>query len=258
MTATAVHVTVALSSHDWTTWMEAHPGTAAWLQGAGTVTVLLTALVGGGLALRRYRHDGFLPKAEARRDRDGRRAVVSVRNDGRTAGMLNAIFVELDGDEYEPQPRIRPRHPGLAFPTQLRAAHEVAVLLDADDDVFARRQIRIIAQHGSGEISPRIRRMRKGSSIGSDYYADPLPLQQVLAHSELPGGPQHESQLEMNSRAWQRNWELAESELHRLVELYDRGLISRSDLIIGRYRTVRQAQRNSGNQVVSKSAEDNP
>jgi multidrug resistance efflux pump len=94
--------------------------------------------------------------------------------------------------------------------------------------------------------------MRKGSRIDSKSYADPLLLQPILSHSELPGGTQHESQLEMNSEARQGNWKLAESELHRLAELYGRGLISRADLIIGRYRTLRQAQRNSGNQVVSK------
>jgi hypothetical protein len=75
-----------------------------------------------------------------------------------------------------------------------------------------------------------------------------LPIQPVLAHGAAPGEKEHESQPKVDPGTRQGNWELAESELDRLTDLYHRGLISHTDLIIGRYRTLRQAQHNAHDQ----------
>lgn len=231
-----------LASPDWITRLERHPGTAAWLQAAGTVTALSTAVIGGWLALRRYRRDGVVPKSRAVRDRDGRRAVVTVWNAGRSTGTLVAMFVERDGDEYNPQPRVRPKDPTLRFPADLRPAHQIPLLLDADNPVFNLERVRIIVQHGTGELSPRIRRMRRGEHINVSRYADPLP-----ARSASDGHPAAGALGRPGDRPVTRPdpevWENAGRELGRLAELHRSGRLSRLDLMFGRYRALRRAQR---------------
>lgn len=231
--------------HDWTAWLETHSGTAAWLQGVGTVTALLTALIGGGLALRRYRRDGFLPKARAERDRTGRCAVVTVENIGRAAGLLEAVFVERDGDEYQPQPRIRPRDPQIKFPATMRADHKIPVLLDADEELFNQKGTRIVVQLGIGEISPRMRRMPRGQRIDTSAYGEPMTSgssQDSSTDTDQPREGESGMDSQRNSRP-QGPWEAAGLELDRLARLRRAGLISRADLMIGRYRALRQAQR---------------
>jgi hypothetical protein len=242
---TVGQVVCTTAPHGWTAWFEAHPGTAAWLQGAGTVTALLTALIGGGLALRRYRRDGFLPKARAVRDRTGRCAVVTVENIGRAPGLLEAVFVERDGDEYQPQPRIRPRDPQIKFPATVRSDHKIAVLLDTGEELFSQKKTRIIVQLGVGEISPRMRRMRRGHRIDTSAYGKPM----ISGSSQEGSADTGQLQEGAPGMGAQQNscllgpWEAAGLELDRLARLRHAGLISQADLMIGRYRAVRQAQR---------------
>jgi len=207
-------------------WFEAHPGTAAWLQGIGTLIALIAAIG----AYVRYRREGFRPRIQAWCNPDGGLAVLVLSNLGRASGEVDEIIVGRGRalkQGYDP--RVRSHRGSKSPPCDVGPGESVRLLLTAGPLLFTEKSLRIAVVLGQDVRKKRVRRLRSGR-ISDDNFVDSGPQAQQLP---LRQGPSAASAA----------WDTARRELSELANLYQSGHLSRIDLWVGRYRALRRAQR---------------
>ena len=238
-------------------WLEKHPGSAAWLQGAGTI-VALTVATG---AYVRFYLEGFRPRTHARCNPDGGRALLTVSNVGRATGTVDYVLVGKGRrlrNGYTPV--IYAQRKGEAPPCDLGATETMRLLLDADKQKFrfTDKSVRIAIVLGDKVKRTRVRPLRRGRKISAALFnvtppaeATMEPKEQLAEATEEPkkelaepdSAPIEEPAVPEADLDADLAWEGTRRELRELAELHRTGQISRLDLWIGRYRSLRRAQR---------------
>jgi hypothetical protein len=226
-------------------WFEAHPGTAAWLQGAGTLIALIAAVI----AYIGYRSEGFRPRIRAWCNPDGHLAVFLLTNLGRASGAVDDMLVgkvkpwprrALKGGD---RPDIRPHRGSQAPPCSIGPGESMRLLLTAGSSEFTEKSLRIAVVLGDDVKMTRVKQLRNGR-INEDQFADSAPQAQPTSQ------PQDDTSVADPA------WDVMRRELSDLVDLYSSGHLSRIDLWVGRYRSLRRAQRAEQRQDTSGRSTD--
>jgi hypothetical protein len=214
-------------------WFEAHPGTAAWLQGAGTVIALAVAIG----AYVRYRHEGFRPRLQAWCNPDGRRAVLLLTNLGRASGAVDDVLVGkrrswLRWRSFKGgySPSLRAHRNSQIPPCVIGPGESMRLLLIGRNSSFTQSSARVAVGLGIKVKTTRVKRLRRGL-INEDQFTV-----SIRQGHQLTGS----SDAEASARA---TWEATRQELLELSNLHSSGQLSIVDLWIGRYRSLRRAQR---------------
>jgi hypothetical protein len=207
-------------------WFEAHPGTAAWLQAVGTLIAFGAAFI----AYLTYRGEGFRPSVRAWSNRDGHMAVLLLVNLGRSTGTIDDMLVgrtrpwlRWGALEKGYRPEFRPHRGSQAPPCIVRPGESMRLLLTAGSLLFTGKRVRIAVVLGEEVKRTRVKRLRRGTINQKHYVNDPRGTQ-----------PDDASALA---------WEATKRELRELADLRRSGHLSSLDLWVGRYRSLRRAQR---------------
>lgn len=211
-------------------WFEAHPGTASWLQGAGTLVALAVALG----AYFRYRGEGFRPRIQAWCNPDGKLAVLLLTNLGRASGEVDDVLAGQVSRwkrtlKHGYRPGVRPHRRGQSPPCDVGPGESVRLLLTAGRLLFTEKSLRINVVLGREVKKVRVKRLSRGR-INEDQYADPEP--ESSGRTGPADGAADPGAI----------WDATRRELEVISDLYHSGHLSRLDLWVGRYRSLRRAQ----------------
>src|SRR6185312_13483284 len=136
--------------------------TAEWLTAGGTI---LLGLLGISVSGWQFWAQGFRPKAVARIEPARERVMVSIRNQGRSEGLILAVGIcDDDGVEIEPAPWTSGFYGGIFQPTYLPGNSEMRVKIVSPRPLPSR--IWVIVD--SGKKRPSIRAEQVGVSFAEE------------------------------------------------------------------------------------------
>ena len=224
--STAIELVSNSCKSGWLCWFEAHPGTAAWIQGAGTLIALIAAIS----AYFRYRKEGFRPRIQVWCNPDGRLAVLVLSNLGRASGAVDEVIAGRGRalkQGYDP--RVRPHRGSKSPPCNVGPGESMRLLLAAGPLLFTEKSLRIAVVLGQDVKRKRVKRLRRGRISDTNFVDSEIRAHQILSAQD----PSVAS----------ADWKAAKRELSELATLHQSGHLSKIDLWVGRYRALRRVQR---------------
>lgn len=235
----------------WVCWLEAHPGSGTWLQGAGTVLLLFSLAFG----YYQFRKEGFVPRVRFISDRDGKRAEVEIRNAGRSNGPVNRLYVGSRSGRPWKRKFLILKHDRIdwhkdalnrglcSFPVTLAGGDDIRLLIVSEAGIFEDCSCRVVVLAGGDRIERRSRRLARGQIVEKNFHSPSEAEQSEAAPPEQSPSQQDDASVD---------WASTRQDLRELSQLRSEGLLSPLHLWIGQYQTLRRLWTTSLRQAQDK------